>query len=176
MKSSKKRICLYSSLVTAVLVVSLITVFIQNSGVGPHASIVLAAGTPDALDNQIYTIAFVQNTTGSWSTVASLYSSSFVPNYNLTIPANQHTIVTAHVLLNVSLAPDAATAQTRARVYLNIPGVVTNASMVVIGAVSVSSYWHVYFAYPSSYQAPTTTWIPAIDAVYTMSFYYQAYY
>jgi len=176
MKLSKKRVGLYGSVITAVLVVSLIVVFMQNSGLGPHANVALAAGTPDAQGNQIYLIDFTQNSTGTFSVVALLGYSSYVAGYTLTIPSNQHTLVYCQVYLNVSLASSSAIAQTRTRVYLTITGVVTGASMTVYSATNIGSFWLVYFVYPSAASPPVSTWIPATDVTYNVTFQYQAYY
>jgi hypothetical protein len=176
MKLSKKRVGLYGSVITAVLVVSLIVVFMQNSGLVPMSKIAFAAGTPDAQGNQIFQIMFYQNATGVFSNVAYLTFASYTPGYTLTIPSNQHTIIYCQTYLNVSLASSSAIAQTRARVYLTITGVVTGATMTVFGAINIGSYWVVAFAYPSATTPPASTWIPATDVTYNMTFQYQAYY
>jgi hypothetical protein len=173
MKLSKKRVGLYGSVITAVLVVSLIVVFMQNSGLVPTSKIAFAAGTPDAQGNHIFSISFKQNSTGVWSTVATLTSASYTLGYTLTIPSNQHTIIENIVKLNSSLASNPMVALTRTRVYITITGVVTAASMTGIAAMLDGSYYACQFYYPST---GTTTWIPATDVTYNVTFQYQAYY
>jgi len=177
---NKKRVSLFASAFLIVLVTTATALYMTNSGIAPFpkASIAAyAAGTPDALNNRITSISFQQNATGSWAQVAILYASSYVLNYNLTIPANQHTIVYCVVSLNYTLAPDASTAMARVRVYLTISGVVTSASMIPSTAVLIPyDCWQVTLGYPSISTPPTSTWIPSTDTTYTITYQYQAYY
>ena len=177
---NKKRVSLVGSILLVVLVTTASALYLTNSGIAPFpkANIVAyAAGTPDALGNQIAYISFRQNTTGSWATVAVLYASSYVLNYNLTIPANQHTRVYCEVNLNYSLASSGADAHLKVRIYLTISGVVTSDLMLDYGVASIpGSYWAVGKGWPSISTPATTTWIPATDTTYTITFQYQAYY
>jgi len=179
MITNKKRVSLYASIILATLIVAASALFLTNSGIAPFSKatiVAYAAGTPDALGNQIADVGFYQNSTGSWASVASLYTTSYVLNYNLTIPANQHTIVMCEVLLNSSLASSTAIAMARVRVYLTISGVVTSASMIVVGGGLVGTAYAITCLWPSTMTSPTSTWIPATDTTYTITFQYQAYY
>jgi hypothetical protein len=176
---NKKRVSLYASIILATLIIAASALFLTNSGIAPFSKatiVAYAAGVPDALGNRISAVSFGQNSTGSWSTVASLAYGSYVLNYNLTIPANQHTLVSCVVFLNSSLAADAATAMSRTRVYLTISGVVTSASMIVQGATLVAPNYWVTLQWPSVGSPPASTWTPATDTTYTITFQYQAYY
>jgi hypothetical protein len=185
MKLSKKRVGLFSSAITAILVSSILVLAMQNTGIGPTSKLaVYAAGTPDAYDNRIGILQIYQNTTGSWAVVATLSTSDYVPSYTLTIPANQQTIIEVGVILNSSLAratpgatPDLTTAEARTRVYITISGVVTSGAMILSTGWLVNPYYfQVVFDYPSTLAAHTTTWIPVTDTTYTVTILYQAYY
>ena len=175
---NKKKVSLFAVISIGLLIAAAAAVVLQNSGIMPKATIGIAygAGTPDALGNCISSLQFTQNTTGSWTNVATLTSSSYVLNYNLTIPANQHTRIGIYVYLNISLAPDASTALARVRVYVTISGVVTSASMIPVSATSVLLVWVCLLMYPSTGIPATSTWIPATDTTYTITVQYQAYY
>ena len=176
---NKKKVSLLGVILLAVLVAAASAMFLMNSGVVPFSKISMvayAAGTPDALGNQITEIGFQQNSTGSFALVGNLVYTNYVLNYNLTIPANQHTLVYANVLLNHTLAADAGTALARCRVYLTISGVTTSAAMIGLTSYTFGSYWFCQFVWPSSSTPPTSTWIPATDTTYTITFQYQAYY
>lgn len=181
MNKKNINVSLLASIIVAVLIVAAAAMCMQNSGIAPFSKatiVAYAAGTPDALGNRIDTVYFYQNATGSWAQVATLSYSDYVLNYNLTIPANQHTIVFCSTRLNYSLAPDVATSMARTRVYLTISGVVSSASMLSFGGTNYgSSYWLDSKSWPSAtFSSPTSTWIPATDTTYTITFQYQAYY
>jgi len=177
-KMNKKRVSLFAVIIMGLLIATVVAVLLQNSGITPKATIGIAygAGTPDALGNRISTVYFQQNSTGQWSTVGILGYANYVLNYNLTIPANQHTIIRIDVHLNISLAPDVATAAMRVKVYLTISGVVTSASMTYVGGFSAGDHWTLELGWPSASFPPPSTWIPATDTTYTLTFQYQAYY
>jgi len=174
-KLSVKNLSFLSIALIAVLVGVILATY--SGGNGPARFLVYAAGTPDAKGNMIYYFRASQNATGTWTSIGDLLYSSYIPGYSYSLPANQHTILSVVVYLNYTLAPDLATASGRARIYLNISGVVTNFAMVYGSGINIgTTYWALTYYYPSVVTSPTTTWIPATDTTYTVTLQYQAYY
>lgn len=173
---NKKHIGLFSSIITAILVASVILVILQTAGVSPLSKFtVYAAGVPDALGNRIYAVGVMQNTTGSWTQVAYVDYTTFTNGTTLTFPSNQYTDVRVLVWLNKTLAGNVVVAMTRVRAYISITGVATTASMYVVAASDAGSYWLVLCAYPDT-QNGHGTWLPATDTTYAIVVQYQAYY
>jgi hypothetical protein len=133
----------------------------------------LAAGTPDAHGDRIYSVSVAQNTTGSWSTVAFLDYTSYVNGTTLTFPSTEYTNIFVKVLFAKALAATLGAAQADTRIYLTITGVYTSATMVYSSGYGFdASFWALTYQYPGI----TTPWIPAIDTSYAITIQYQAYY
>lgn len=176
MKFSKKRVGLFGSAITALLVASVIVLAMQTAGVTPVSNLaVYAAGVPDSFGNRIYGVSVKQNTTGSWATVASVDYTTFVNGTTLTFPSNQYTDVSVAVYINKTLASTPVLALARTRVYISITGVATSASMYALVAGDAGSYWQVFFAYPDTANGHGT-WLPTTDTTYAIVVQYQAYY
>jgi hypothetical protein len=135
----------------------------------------IAAGTPDGYGQQISLFRVYQNSTGSWAAVGGdVSAATYTPGTTVTIPSNVPTGLMILLGLNITFAPNAATAMTRARVYITLsPG--GSSYMVVSSAVNAGSVWAVTLYYPSVYPF-ATYWTPATDVTYTVTLAYQAYY
>jgi len=175
--SRNQKLGLFSSVLIMVLASVFISSALMDSGVLPKAFLnVYAAGVPDSYGNKIDYVAFMQNSTGSWVATATVTSTTYTNGTSVIINANQHTIIVVSVYLNITLASSLGEASTRARVYINITGVVTNGVCVYTGGVNAGVFWALGYSYPSPTSSPTTTWIPATDTTYPVTVLYQAYY
>jgi hypothetical protein len=175
-KIGNRKIGLLSIILVAVLVGS-VAVFYSGGSGGIARFIVYGAGTPDSYDSRIFAFAIMQNATGSWTDVTNVAYGTYTPGYSLSVPANQKTIIRVSVHLNLTLAPDLATASSRARVYLTIAGVVSSSLMVYgSGYNDGVGHWFLNYYYPATPTNPTSVWIPATDTTYATTAQYQAYY
>ncbi len=137
---------------------------------------VYATGTPDSYGSRIYALAFYQNGTGTWTVTGQTTYSLYTSGQVLTINANQHTVITVGVQLNITLAPDVATASTYARIYITISGVVTSALCTYYSGGFGGGYYTLYYWWPSTPASYSSTWIPSAGINYTVTLAYQAYY
>lgn len=166
---------------SVLLVVSgyLVNDVLMDKGLVPKCNIsVHATGTPDSLGNQIAGIFFLQNGTGSWTTVQSVYSSNFTSMLNMSINSAQWTIIRVAVWLNASLASSASDAISKTAIYINVTGVATDAEPASRFAILVGAFWLLDQYWTSNPFTPPVSpiWFPTASSNYTISMLYRAYY
>jgi len=166
---------------SALLVVSgyLVNNVLMDKGLVPKCNIAVhATGTPDSLGNSISSISFWQNGTGSWNIVADAEDFNYTSMVNMSINAQQWTVIKVLAVLNASLASSSSDALSKTAIYINVTGVATNAEPLTGAATLWGGYWHLTWYWTSNPFSPPVTpiWLPTTSSNYTVSVLYRAYY
>jgi len=169
-KMEKKFVLLVSLSLVAILALVMLGGTMENS---PGAILkVYGQSQPDIYGNKIRRVEILKYnaSVGVWQEVAEITNDTYTDGMTIQVPANIPLKISVTVYLNKTLAPDGATAESRAKVFVTGEGYWNNYELPEKGASDAGNFWSINcYTMSSNFTLPT-------DASVSCTVEYQAYY